>query len=65
MSSKCYRRLALVAAFLLVPLLVTGCPECRMMLDAAVDQTKDLAEIVAEALRPRDAAPAPAIQPRH
>ncbi len=31
-------------------LLVTGCPECKMMLDAAVDETKDLAEVVAEAL---------------
>ncbi len=31
-------------------LLVTGCPECKMMLDAAVKETKDLAELVAEAL---------------
>lgn len=31
-------------------LLVTGCPECKMMLDAAVEETKDLAEVVAEAL---------------
>ncbi len=31
-------------------LLVTGCPECSMMLGAAVAQTKDLAEVVAEAL---------------
>ncbi len=31
-------------------LLVTGCPECKMMLDAAVEDTKDLAEVVAEAL---------------
>ena len=31
-------------------LLITGCPECKMMLDAAVDETKDLAEIVADAL---------------
>ncbi len=31
-------------------LLVTGCPECKMMLGAAVEQTKDLAEVVAEAL---------------
>ncbi|MEM7356286.1 MAG: (Fe-S)-binding protein [Acidobacteriota bacterium] len=31
-------------------LLVTGCPECKMMLDAAVDETKDLAEVVADAL---------------
>ncbi len=31
-------------------LLVTGCPECKMMLDAAVAETKDLAEVVAEAL---------------
>jgi len=32
-------------------LLVTACPECRMMLGAAVDQTKDLAEVVAESVR--------------
>ncbi len=31
-------------------LLVTGCPECKMMLDTAVDETKDLAEVVADAL---------------
>ncbi|MEM7586305.1 MAG: (Fe-S)-binding protein [Acidobacteriota bacterium] len=31
-------------------LLVTGCPECKMMLDAAVDETKDLAEVVADAM---------------
>ncbi len=31
-------------------LLVTGCPECKMMLDAAVAETKDIAEVVAEAL---------------
>lgn len=31
-------------------LLVTGCPECKMMLSAATDVTKDLAELVAEAL---------------
>jgi Fe-S oxidoreductase len=31
-------------------LLVTGCPECKMMLTAAVEDTKDLAEVVAEAL---------------
>lgn len=31
-------------------LLVTACPECKMMLNAAVDETKDLAEIVAEAM---------------
>ncbi len=31
-------------------LLVTGCPECKMMLDAAVEETKDLAEVVADAL---------------
>ncbi len=31
-------------------LLVTGCPECKMMLDAAVEDTKDLAEVVADAL---------------
>lgn len=31
-------------------LLVTGCPECKMMLTAATDMTKDVAEVVAEAL---------------
>jgi len=31
-------------------LLVTGCPECKMMLGAATDVTKDLAELVAEAM---------------
>lgn len=31
-------------------LLVTGCPECKMMLSAATEETKDLAEVVAEAL---------------
>ncbi len=38
-------------------LLVTACPECRMMLGASVDQTKDLAEIVAESMRAGRAAP--------
>ncbi|MDZ7288997.1 MAG: (Fe-S)-binding protein [candidate division KSB1 bacterium] len=28
--------------------LVTSCPECKMMLSAAVDETKDLAEVIAE-----------------
>lgn len=32
-------------------LLVTACPECRMMLGATVDETKDLAEILAESMR--------------
>jgi len=32
-------------------LLITACPECRMMLGAAVDETKDLAEIVAESVQ--------------
>jgi Fe-S oxidoreductase len=31
------------------PLLITACPECRMMLDAVVDQTWDIAEAVAHA----------------
>ena len=34
-----------------VKLLVTACPECKMMLNAAVDETKDLAEVVAEAMQ--------------
>ncbi|NJL29933.1 MAG: (Fe-S)-binding protein [Thermoanaerobaculia bacterium] len=31
-------------------LLVVGCPECKMMLNSAVEETKDLAELVAEAM---------------
>ncbi len=31
--------------------LVTGCPECKMMLDASVKETFDLAELVARATR--------------
>lgn len=31
-------------------MLVTGCPECKMMLTAATEVTKDLAELVADAL---------------
>ncbi len=31
-------------------LLVTACPECKMMLDSAVDETKDIAEVVAAAM---------------
>ncbi len=30
--------------------LVTACPECRMMLDAAVEQTQDIAELLAASL---------------
>ncbi len=33
--------------------LVTACPECKMMLDAAVEETVDLAELVAGSLAPR------------
>jgi len=44
-------------------LLVTACPECRMMLGAAVDQTKDLAEIVAESMQAGRAA-TPAAEPQ-
>lgn len=32
-------------------LLVTACPECRMMLDAAVEQTYDIAELLASSLQ--------------
>ncbi len=32
--------------------LITGCPECKMMLDAAVDETMDLVELVERASRP-------------
>ena len=31
-------------------LLVTGCPECKMMLTAAARETIDLAELMAERL---------------
>jgi Fe-S oxidoreductase len=31
-------------------MLVTACPECKMMLNAAVEETKDLAELVADSL---------------
>ena len=31
--------------------LVTSCPECKMMLNAAVEETKDLAELVADSLK--------------
>jgi Fe-S oxidoreductase len=31
-------------------LLITACPECKMMLNAAVEETKDLAELVAESM---------------
>lgn len=31
-------------------LLVTACPECKMMLDASVEETRDLAELVADRL---------------
>ncbi len=34
-------------------LLVTACPECKMMLNSAVEETMDLAEVVAAALAPR------------
>ncbi|HKZ52421.1 MAG TPA: heterodisulfide reductase-related iron-sulfur binding cluster [Candidatus Acidoferrales bacterium] len=30
--------------------LITACPECKMMLNAAVEETKDLAELVAESM---------------
>lgn len=32
-------------------LLVTACPECKMMLDAAVDETVDLAELAAASMK--------------
>lgn len=34
-----------------VKVLVTACPECKMMLNSAVEETKDLAEWVAESMR--------------
>jgi Fe-S oxidoreductase len=38
-------------------LLVTACPECKMMLDSAVEETRDLAEVVAARLAPAASAP--------
>lgn len=32
-------------------LLITSCPECRMMLNAATDQTRDISEVVAASLQ--------------
>ena len=32
-------------------LLVTACPQCRMMLDATLDRTLDIAEVIARSLR--------------
>lgn len=37
-------------------LLVVACPECKMMLDSAVERTLDVAELVAEAMAPPPAA---------
>ncbi len=37
--------------------LVTACPECKMMLDSAVEETVDLAELVAARSRARPRAP--------
>lgn len=37
-------------------LLVVSCPECKMMLDSAVERTMDVAELVAEAMTPPPAA---------
>ncbi|MCZ7650593.1 MAG: (Fe-S)-binding protein [Thermoanaerobaculia bacterium] len=37
-------------------LLVVSCPECKMMLDSAVERTLDVAELVAEAMAPPPAA---------
>jgi Fe-S oxidoreductase len=34
--------------------LITGCPECKMMLDASVKETLDLVELVARATRPAE-----------
>ncbi|MEE8277474.1 MAG: (Fe-S)-binding protein, partial [Thermoanaerobaculia bacterium] len=36
-------------------ILITACPECKMMLDATVEETMDLAELVAQALPPQSA----------
>ena len=32
-------------------LLITSCPECKLMLNAAVEETKDIAEVVAERIQ--------------
>jgi Fe-S oxidoreductase len=39
--------------------LITGCPECKMMLDASVQETLDLVELVAQTTRPADAGATP------
>ncbi len=44
--------------------LVTACPECRMMLDAAVEETVDLVELVARSVKTRDTAGDPATAQR-
>jgi hypothetical protein len=31
--------------------LITACPECKMMLNTAVEESKDLAELIAESMR--------------
>jgi Fe-S oxidoreductase len=45
-------------------ILVTGCPECKMMLDAAVEETVDVAELVARSVRTRDVSLDPAAAQR-
>jgi Fe-S oxidoreductase len=40
-------------------LLITACPECKMMLDATVEETMDLVELVARSSRPEAAPGAP------
>jgi Fe-S oxidoreductase len=35
-------------------LLVVSCPECKMMLNPAAEQTKDIGEVIAEAVGPED-----------
>ena len=44
--------------------LVTGCPECKMMLDAAVEETVDLVELVARSVKETGAPRAAAVAQR-
>ena len=42
---------------------MTGCPECKMMLDATVEETLDLAELVARGLPASEARATPGETP--
>jgi len=44
-------------------ILITGCPECKMMLDATVEETMDLVELVARSTKPAPSATPPTANP--